>query len=101
MNRSKFAEIFARDIGVEKQMAIELLDIAMERLLKEVLNNGKVTFSNFGSFELKTRKPTVRRNPSTGEPVVVPERHTITLSLSRSTRERVNSRLNKAKGVNV
>ncbi|WP_214771204.1 HU family DNA-binding protein [Exiguobacterium sp. s133] len=101
MNRSEFAEIFAKDIGQDKQVAIELVSLVMERLLKEVLNNGKVTFSNFGAFELKTRKATVRKIPNTGEPVIVPERHTIAFTPSREIKRRVNQRLNKAPGTNV
>ena len=101
MNRSEFAVELAKDLGLEKQEAISLIDIVFERLIKEVLTEGKVTLSNFGAFELKTRKPTVRKNPNTGEPVVVPERYNITFKTSRAVKVRVNERINKAKGVNA
>lgn len=98
MNRSEFAAEFAREYGFEKEMSIDLVDSVFDILLRATLREGKVTFHNFGTFELKTRKATTKRNPQNGETIIVPERDTITFTPSRTVKKNINARTTRAKG---
>ena len=43
----------------------------------------KVTIQGFGTFERKLRAARTGRNPQTGEPVAIPERHSVKFRESR------------------
>ncbi len=64
---------------------------ALTEVLAEALEKGdSVHLRGFGSFHRITRGATTARNPRTGEPVAVPERHTVRFRLAQVLSDRLN-----------
>jgi DNA-binding protein HU-beta len=56
--------------------------------IKTSLKKGKrVTFSGFGSFEVKTRKARKGRNPKTGAVISIPKKKRIKFNPSKSFKD--------------
>ena len=51
----------------------------------------RVELRNFGVFSTKTQKKSLRRNPKTGEKVVVPEKKTIQWKMSKEMFNKINN----------
>ena len=50
-----------------------------------------VELRNFGTFRVKTQKPSIRRNPKTGEKVAVPEKKVISWKMSKEMFKNINN----------
>jgi len=71
------------------------LDKVIEIILKEIkdsLNrNEGVELRNFGTFRTSIQKPSIRRNPKTGEKVSVPKKKTIKWKMSKDLFKKLNN----------
>ena len=71
------------------------LDKVVEIILKEIketLNrNEGVELRNFGTFRTNIQKPSIRRNPKTGEKVNVPKKKTIKWKMSKDLFKKLNN----------
>ena len=60
--------------------------------IKRALRRGDgVELRNFGTFRVKTQKPSIRRNPKTGEKVAVPEKKVISWKMSKEMFKKINN----------
>lgn len=71
MNKSDLVSHLADELHVSKLSATRLLDTVLDGIRKGLLEEGSVTITGFGTFEVKQRKPRVGRNPHTGEPIQI------------------------------
>lgn len=77
MNRSEMIAILAEKVGFSRKDIEHILD-EMNTITVEALAKGeKVSFSGFGSFEVRTRAAHTGRDPRTGEQIDVAETHTV------------------------
>lgn len=67
MNKESLIEKVAKDAGVSKSLANEMLDSVMSNIMKAVKAGDKVTLVGFGTFTIADRAARVARNPQTGE----------------------------------
>ena len=54
-------------LGFSKKVSEHLLEDFLSIILKELIINGKVKISNFGTFILRYKKSRIGRNPKTLE----------------------------------
>ena len=71
MNKSDLVSHLAVELRTSKQQATRLLDAVLDGVRKGLREEGSVTITGFGTFEVKARKPRVGRNPHTGEPIQI------------------------------
>ncbi len=57
---------------VTKLEAEILVNIVIDGIKKQIIESGKATIKNFGTFYVKDVQPRKARNPKTGEAVFVP-----------------------------
>ena len=67
VNKKEFADRMAAKGGIKKKDAMKGLDLFIETLLDCMSENEKVKLLNFGSFQMKTVKERIGRNPQTGQ----------------------------------
>ena len=71
------------------------LDLVIAIILKEIKNtlsrNEGVELRNFGTFRTSIQKPSIRRNPKTGEKVSVPKKKTIKWKMSKYLFKKLNN----------
>ena len=71
MNKSDLIAQIAGELHTSKLSANRLLDTVLEKIQEGLRDEGTVTITGFGTFEVKDRKARVGRNPHTGEPIQI------------------------------
>lgn len=73
MNKEQLVQETAYKAGVTKKQADAIVSAICECIMDAVAEGEKVTLVGFGSFEARHRKAREGRNPSTGQPMTIPE----------------------------
>lgn len=69
MNLAELVDVVSYKTKQTKSVAREVVQIALDTILKEVKKGGRVSIVGFGAFYQVKRKARTGRNPQTGEPV--------------------------------
>jgi len=83
MLAKKLPNLASRDVEVIVNTVFDSMSDALER-------DERIEIRGFGSFEVRTRKPRIGRNPKTGMAVEVGERKVPFFKVGKELRERVN-----------
>tara|TARA_B100000242_G_scaffold287589_1_gene254628 strand:+ start:405 stop:698 length:294 start_codon:yes stop_codon:yes gene_type:complete len=78
-------------LGFSKKVSEHLLEDFLSIILKELIINGKVKISNFGTFILRYKKSRIGRNPKTLEKKIISERNVILFKPSKEFKKFINS----------
>ena len=78
-------------LGFSKKVSEYLLEDFLSIILKELIINGKVKISNFGTFILRYKKSRIGRNPKTLEKKIISERNVILFKPSKEFKKFINS----------
>ena len=69
----------------------KVVDIILKEI-RDTLNRGEgVELRNFGTFRTSIQKPSIRRNPKTGQKVNVPKKKTIKWKMSKYLFKKLNN----------
>ena len=71
MNKSHLIDNVARQLHTSKLQAGRLVDTVLDGIKEGLQEDGTVTLTGFGTFEVKDRKARVGRNPHTGAPIQI------------------------------
>jgi DNA-binding protein HU-beta len=71
MNKSHLVALVAEELRTSKLQASLLVETVLDGIKKGLQDDQSVTLTGFGTFELKSRKPRLGRNPHTGEPISI------------------------------
>lgn len=63
----------------------------LDEITKELCNNNRLEFRDFGVFESRTRAARVAQNPKTLDRVEVPAKRTVKFKMGRLMRENLSS----------
>lgn len=87
MNKKDIAAKISRDAGISYLQAEKAFNAMIEGI-KDSLEKGKrVTFSGFGSFEIKKSKERKGRNPKTGEEISIPKKKRVKFNPSKKLKD--------------
>ena len=78
-------------LGFSKKVSEYLLEDFLSIILEELIINGKVKISNFGTFILRYKKSRIGRNPKTLEKKIISERNVILFKPSKELKKFINS----------
>lgn len=67
LNHTQLIEAVSAEAGLSPKIVEQVLRATFDVIGKTVIEKGRVTVTNFGSFFATKVSPTVRRNPATGE----------------------------------
>jgi DNA-binding protein HU-beta len=84
MNKKEIISRMAKDSGTTALQAAKAFSSMLGGIRNSLQKGEKVTFSGFGSFEIKERKARKGRNPKTGAEVAIPPRKRVKFNPSRS-----------------
>lgn len=91
MNKSDLIEILTRRLPNLAGRDVEVIVNTIFESMTDALGHGdRIEIRGFGSFEVRTRKPRIGRNPKTGMSVEVDERNVPFFKVGKELRERVN-----------
>ena len=66
-------------------------DIILNEIKRALRRGDSVELRGFGRFAVKTQKPSIRRNPRTGEKIAVPEKKVISWKMSKEMFKKMNN----------
>ncbi len=84
MNKKETIARMAKDSGITGLQAAKAFASLMNSVTTALKRGEKVTFSGFGSFEVKERKARKGRNPKTGQEVPIPPKKRIKFNPSKN-----------------
>jgi len=84
MNKKEAIARMAKDSGVTYLQASKAFSSMIGGIKGSLRQGKKVTFSGFGSFDVKERKARKGRNPKTGTQVSIPAQKRIKFTPSKS-----------------
>lgn len=84
MNKKETISRMAKDSGITYLQASKAFSSLIEGIKGSLREGEKVTFSRFGSFDVKERKARKGRNPKTGAQVAIPPKKRIKFTPSKS-----------------
>jgi len=91
MNKGDLVESVASNTNESKAQAARMVDAVLESIARGVSEEGKVVIAGFGSFERRVRPPRRGVNPSTKQPMTIPETTTVGFKPSQSLRDSLNA----------
>ena len=77
----------AKDAGTTVLQADKAFNSMIEGIKASLKKGKRVTFSGFGSFEVKARKARKGRNPKTGDAITIPKKKRIKFNPSKSFKD--------------
>jgi nucleoid DNA-binding protein len=89
MNRSEVVRGIALKTSLTQAQARDAVDAFVDILRLAASDNDDITIAGFGKFTVREREPAVRKNPGTGEEVIVPRRKTLTFKASQQFRDTI------------
>lgn len=87
MNKSQLIERVARDLRTSRLQATRLVQCVLDAIEGGLREDGSVTLTGFGTFEVKDRKARTGRNPHTGEPIQIESGRRIGFRVGKSLRD--------------
>lgn len=87
MTKKEITAKMSKDAGITSLQAQKAFYSLTEGIKSSLKKGKRVTFSGFGSFEIKSRKARKGRNPRTGETISVPKKKTVKFTPSKSLKE--------------
>src|SRR5574337_1060438 len=90
MNKAEFVNQLALKSGLSKKQAQSALETALNLIVETNRGRKKVTFSGFGTFEVRQVKSMQRYNPRTGQRFTVPAKAMPKFRASKTFKDSVN-----------
>ena len=91
MNKSDLISSVTEKLGSLSHRDVEIIiNQVFDSMVRSLAKGDRIEIRGFGSFEVRTRKPRVGRNPKTGERVEVDERRVPFFKVGKELREMVN-----------
>ena len=93
MTKQDIVNTVAEATGLTKVETEAVMNGVMATIIESLGRNERVELRGFGTFGVKHRMPKKARNPGTGEPIYLPERHVPTFKPAKHMRLHVNDSL--------
>jgi DNA-binding protein HU-beta len=87
LNKKEIAMKMAKDAGITFLQAEKAFNSMIEGIKASLKKGKRVTFSGFGSFEVKMRKARKGRNPKTGTVINIPKKKRVKFNPSKSFKD--------------
>jgi DNA-binding protein HU-beta len=90
MNRSDLVRLVSRKRQLPQPQIETMLDLFLETILETLTSGESVSIRNFGKFEVRERKATVRKNPMTGDEIKVPAKRAVLFHPAPALKDEIN-----------
>ena len=87
MEKIQLKKFVMEQTGVTGNEASIILDVIFKGIIRGLVNDGKSTITNFGTFRTKRVKGRTARNPRSGETVYVPDRTVVRFKPARKLKD--------------
>ena len=77
-------------IDLTKKDTRTLMDLVFEVASESIEEEDRLSYPNFGTFNVRHRKAREGRNPRTGEPIQIPASNTVAFKPAPTLKDRIN-----------
>lgn len=91
MNNKEFISALAKRTGYKNTDVQHMVRTTVNAITENLLNEGGVTLSRLGSFDVKKRNERIINNPSTGQRMLVPPKLVVNFKPVSSAKEKMNT----------
>lgn len=95
MNLAELVDVVAARTGQTKTVSRDVIKIALDTILREVKQGGRVSIVGFGAFYQSVRKERIGRNPQTGDVVKIPPSVVPKFRAGKDFREQIKKKKKK------
>lgn len=92
MNKTELIAAVADKAGLTKKDVEKAITATLETIKEEVATGGKVQVVGFGTFEARSRKERIGKNPQTKEEVIIPAANVPAFKAGKAFKEIVNAK---------
>lgn len=89
MNKSHLVAHVAQELQTSKLQAARLVDTVLGGIKSGLQEDRTVTITGFGTFEVKSRKARIGRNPHTGAPIAIEAGRRVGFRVGKALKESV------------
>jgi DNA-binding protein HU-beta len=89
MTKTEFVEKLAKENGLTKTMAKEVVETFLALTTKILKKDGRVALAGLGVFEVEKGAKRTARNPRTGEPVVIKAHKAVKFKPSKALKDAI------------
>jgi DNA-binding protein HU-beta len=89
VSKSDIAEAVAQKAGMPKSRAENVVSMVFDTIQDSLRQGERVSIVSFGTFEVRTNKGRMGRNPKTGETIYIPEKRSVKFKAGKGLKETV------------
>lgn len=89
VTRADLAEAVYRNVGLSRTESAQLVEMVIDEICDAIVRGETVKLSSFATFQVRSKKERIGRNPKTGEEVPISPRRVMTFKASNVLKERI------------
>jgi DNA-binding protein HU-beta len=89
VSKSDIADAVAQKAGMPKSRAENVVSMVFDTIQDSLKQGERVSIVSFGTFEVRTNKGRMGRNPKTGETIYIPEKRSVKFKAGKGLKETV------------
>jgi len=91
ITRADLSQAVYEQVGLSRNESADLVESVLEEICKALERGELVKISSFGTFQVRSKRQRVGRNPKTGEEVPILPRRVLTFRASNVLKDRINT----------
>lgn len=93
ITRADLAEAVYRKVGLSRTESAQLVEMVIDEICGAIVRGETVKLSSFATFQIRSKKQRIGRNPKTGEEVPIMPRRVLVFRASHVLKNRINETL--------
>lgn len=89
LTRAEIADAINRSVGLSRADGSRLVESLLDHISDALARGEKVKLTGFGTFEVRSKRERVGRNPKTGVEVPITPRRVLSFKAAQSVRDRI------------
>ncbi len=90
LTKEHLVKVIHYNLGYSKSKSTKLIESLLEIIKKRLENGENILVSGFGKFCVEEKRERRRRNPATGDHIMLESRRVVTFRYSSVLREKIN-----------
>ena len=90
ITRADLSQAVYEQVGLSRNESADLVESVLEEICTALEGGEMVKISSFGTFQVRSKRQRIGRNPKTGEEVPILPRRVLTFRASNVLKDRIN-----------
>jgi integration host factor subunit alpha len=91
LTRADLADAVYEQVGLSRSESADLVDAVFDEMIDGLVKDGVLKLSSFGTFQIRSKKARVGRNPKTGVEVTITPRRVVSYKASNVLKDMMNN----------